>query len=117
MQLGTNVLANCAILFIWQNIGLNIHSTIVLMSSCLQVLVVSGIGQSLQDEASAFSDALYQTDWLVLSAENKKRLLLLMIGSNRAVDIRAGGTYELNLGLFAQVMKAGASLCAVLKAI
>lgn len=71
-----------------------------------------------------------------MSCKNKKGLLLLMTGSQRIVNIRAGGTYELNLGLFVQVrdfhislnflllnkkklfqiMKAGATLCAVMQA-
>lgn len=103
MQLGTNLLANCAILFILQTIGFDFRSISVFMGSSLQVGVASGIGQFLQDEANHFSDALYETRWLTLSRENKTRLLLLMTGSVRVVNVRAGGTYELNWALFAQV--------------
>lgn len=65
--------------------------------------MASAFGQLLQTEASHFCDALYETEWLEMSLANKKRLLMLMVGSKRVVNIRAGGTYELNLGLFAQV--------------
>lgn len=64
----------------------------------LDELIITLIGQ-----ASDFNDALFTTDWLDLSLENKKLLLLIMMGSSRKVNIRAGGTYELNLALFAQV--------------
>lgn len=103
MQLGTNVLANCAILFILQTIGFDVRSVSVLGTSTFQVFLVSFIGQLLQDEASEFGDALFETNWLAMSLENKKRLLMIMTGSKRAVNIRAGGTYELNLALFGQV--------------
>lgn len=103
VQLGTNLLANCANLYIIQAIGLDFQSGVILITSSLQVLMCSGFGQLLQDEAGDFGDALYTINWMVMSEENKKRLLLLLTGSERVVNIRAGGTYELNLALFAQV--------------
>lgn len=55
------------------------------------------------EQASDFNEAIYATNWNDLSRENKKLLIMLMLGSSRKVNIRAGGTYELNLALFAQV--------------
>lgn len=75
----------------------------VFCGSSSQVLVASALGQQLQDDASNFRDALYTSNWMNMSEKNKKRMLLLMVGSYRVVNIRAGGTYELNLALFAQV--------------
>lgn len=75
----------------------------MIVGSSIQVFVASFLGQLLQDEASDFEDALYDINWLDMDERNKKRLLLIMIGSKRKVNIRAGGTYELNLALFAQV--------------
>lgn len=57
----------------------------------------------LTSQAIAFRNTLFTIDWPSMSSANKKRLLLLMTGSSRVVNIRAGGTYELNLALFAQV--------------
>lgn len=54
-------------------------------------------------QARLFEEALYNTDWVNMTQESKKILLLIMSGSERKVNIRAGGTYELNLALFAQV--------------
>lgn len=54
-------------------------------------------------QARDYSDTLYQIDWLKLSIPNRKYLLLMMIGSHRKVNVRAGGAYELNLSLFLQV--------------
>lgn len=89
-------------------------------------------------QALDYSDTLYQIDWLKLSIPNRKYLLLMMIGSHRKVNVRAGGAYELNLSLFLQVsqgnikkrsisfptdpltfqiMKTTATMCAVLRAI
>lgn len=54
-------------------------------------------------QAHVFENSLYKTDWQGMEKGNKQILLLLMMGSQRKVNIRAGGTYELNLALFAQV--------------
>lgn len=103
LQLGSNVLINCTIIFNLQTMRLDYAGLIILFTSTSQVLFVSLIGQLLQDEAVAYGDALYEVDWLAMSPENKKRVLLLMIGSNRNVNIRAGYIAELNLGLFVRV--------------
>lgn len=103
VQLGTNVLGNCTIFYTLQTTGYDSDCVSILGVSTAQVFVVSAFGQLLQDEASDFGDTLYETNWLAMNTENKKRLLMLMTGSNRVVNIRAGGTYELNLTLFVQV--------------
>lgn len=58
----------------------------------------------LISQAQLFENALYEIDWINMTIENKKLLLIIMAGSQRMVTIRAGGTYELNLALFAQVI-------------
>lgn len=103
VQLGTCVLVNCLILHILKTIGYDFRSVSVIVCSSFQVLMTSVFGQLLQDESSAFGDALYGTNWLDMSLGNKKRVLMLMTGSRRVVHIRAGGTHELNLFLFAKV--------------
>lgn len=97
------MLGNCAVLLNLQTIGYDSSSVGILLVSTLQVFVVSLFGQLLQSEASRFSDALYETNWCVMCAANKKSLLMLMTGSKRVVNIRAGGTIELNLALFCRV--------------
>lgn len=52
-----------------------------------------------------------------MNLENRKYLLLMMTGSSRKVNVRAGGTYELNMALFLQVMKLTVTMCAVLLAV
>lgn len=69
----------------------------------MQVLIPCAFGQFLQSEAGFFNDALYEINWMDMTETNKKRVLMLITGSQRVVNIRAGGSYELNLGLFAQV--------------
>lgn len=107
VQLGTCVLVNCSILHILKTIGYDFRSVSVIVCSSFQVLMISAFGQLLQDEARAFGDALYGTNWLDMSLGNKKRVLMLMTGSSRVVHIRAGGTHELNLFLFAKVRVCG----------
>lgn len=68
-------------------------------------------------QARVFGDALYAIDWTNMTVENQKILLMLMTGSKRSVTIRAGGAYELNLFLFAQIMKTGATICAFMQAV
>lgn len=105
IQLGTNLFMNCSLLFILQMNGYDSNIVVILLSSSLQILIVSAFGQQLQTEASAFRDALYAIDWPNMSIDNRKRIRLLMSGSYHVVTVRAGGTYELNLALFAQVGK------------
>lgn len=126
VQLGNNLLCNCSILYILQVIGYDISSLSVLIVSVGQVLIACAFGQQLQNQvrslsnyifmwknslinsnpqANVFSECLYNTDWIHMTIDNKKRLLLVMIGSHRKVNIRAGGIYELNLALFVQVWK------------
>lgn len=94
---------NCSLLFILQAFGYDSNIFVILLSSSLQILIVSAFGQQLQDEATAFRNTLYTIDWPSMSIENRKRIRLLMTGSYRVVTVRAGETYELNLALFAQV--------------
>lgn len=98
---------NCSLLFILQAFGYDSNIFVILLSSSLQILIVSAFGQQLQDEAHAFRNTLYTIDWPGMSIENRKRIRLLMTGSYRVVTVRAGGTYELNLALFAQVRRNG----------
>lgn len=90
-------------MFILQTNGMDFLSVCVMIGSSLQVLINTGFGQFLQTEADNYNDALYETNWMDMTTENKKRILLLITGSQKVVNVRAGGTYELNLGLFAQV--------------
>lgn len=94
---------NCSLLYILQANGYNSNIFVILLSSSLQILIVSAFGQQLQNEATAFRNTLYTIDWPRMSIESRKRILLLMSGSSRVVTVRAGGAYELNLALFAQV--------------
>ena len=103
VQLGTNLFMNCSLLYILQTDGYDSNIFVILLSSSLQILIVSAFGQQLQDEAKAFRNSLYATDWPRMSIDNRKRIRLLMSGSYRVVTVRAGGAYELNLALFAQV--------------
>lgn len=95
----------------------------VLICSIAQVFIVCAFGQKFHDEVALlriqkigfncviyihfqtlnFSDALYNTDWLNMDTGTRKILLLLLTGSQRKVNIQAGGIFELNLALFAQV--------------
>lgn len=63
-------------------------------------------------QANDFKEALYNTDWVHMSPANKRTVLLLMLGSERKVNICAG-TYELNLALFAQVTENGSQKSAI----
>lgn len=101
--MGSNLLANCSVLFILQTNGMDFLSTCVFVGSSMQVLIPCAFGQFLQSEAGFFNDALYEINWMDMTETNKKRVLMLITGSQRVVNIRAGGSYELNLGLFAQV--------------
>lgn len=94
---------NCSLLYILQMNGYDSNIFVILLSSSLQILIVSAFGQQLQNEANVFRGTLYSVDWPNMSIDNRKRILLLMSGSYRGVTVRAGGTLELNLALFAQV--------------
>lgn len=138
-----------------QVIGYDIMCVSVYVASSSQVLIACVFGQMLQDEVSygililklkledffrplkarLFENSLYNTDWLNMTTDNRKYLLMLMKGTKKAVNIRAGNAVELNLTLFAsvshalsyglmgesnwfafQIMKSGVTLCAVMQA-
>lgn len=94
---------NCSLLFILQTNGYDSNIFVILLSSSLQILIVSAFGQQLQNEANAYRNTLYSVNWPAMSIDNRNRICLLLAGSFRVVTVRAGGTYELNLALFAQV--------------
>lgn len=103
IQIGTDLLGNCFILYILQMNGWDIASFSIIVVTCSQAFIACAFGEALQSEAGKFASSLYSTDWLNMSIRNRKMLLLLMLGSEKNLNIRAGGTYELNLALFAQV--------------
>lgn len=121
--MGNNLLINCCLIFVLRSLKIDVGSVFVWISSTMQVLIACTLGQKLQDEvtciifavidrnnymeillqAKIYSDTLYEIDWLNMTVENRKHLLLMIKGSHRKVNIQAGQTYELNLSLFLQV--------------
>lgn len=92
------------LLWMYQSGFFNWDSAAVMAALMSQLAISCAFGQLIQDEASAFETALYKVNWPNMSMENRRILLLLLMGSKRKVNIRAGEAYELNYALFAKVL-------------
>ncbi|XP_025163768.1 odorant receptor 22c-like isoform X1 [Harpegnathos saltator] len=86
------------------------------MGISLEVFVVCFVGEYLCIKSKSLGDAAYESLWYNMSPSHVKKLLLIIMRSQKQLTITAGGITNLSLESFTSIMKASASYMSVLKA-
>ncbi|XP_025163769.1 odorant receptor 13a-like isoform X2 [Harpegnathos saltator] len=92
-----------------------VFSFIALMQILGNTLVICFLGLVLMTSKS-LGDAAYESLWYNMSPSHVKKLLLIIMRSQKQLTITAGGITNLSLESFTSIMKASASYMSVLKA-
>ncbi|NP_001164459.1 odorant receptor 122 isoform X1 [Nasonia vitripennis] len=71
----------------------------------LQVLVYCWFGNELMLKSEAVTDAIYRSDWTMLSPQNRKSLQVMMICNKDGRTVSFGGQCSLTLETFVWILK------------
>nr|AQN78481.1 olfactory receptor 79 [Meteorus pulchricornis] len=79
--------------------------TILLMSFTFNIFLFCYIGDLLTEECRKVGDAVYMIDWLEMSGNNIRQLILILITAQNPITITAGKFIDLSLVNFCTVIR------------
>ncbi|KAK9737133.1 7tm Odorant receptor [Popillia japonica] len=86
-----------------------------IISVLIQILIFCVAGQVITDQSLSVADAAYASKWWVkFQPKLRKTILLIILRSQRPVEMTAGGVFALNFETFVAIMKATSSTLAFL---
>nr|CAI5865528.1 unnamed protein product [Callosobruchus analis] len=72
--------------------------------------------QAMMNEANAVRNTVYLCDWHVYS-EHQKYILIILMGSLKTIEIKAGGILRIDMEMFMMSCKTMVSYCMFLRTI
>ncbi|XP_076640936.1 odorant receptor 10-like isoform X8 [Halictus rubicundus] len=122
-QLLTNTLIICCLGFLFitalqveNGLPLILKSFLFYVVICLEIFVYCFAGEYLNTKSKMIVDAICETTWYDLQPTTSRRLVLLILKSQKGLPLTFGKFSSLSLQSFANIMKASASYMSVLLA-
>ncbi|XP_032669851.1 odorant receptor 13a-like [Odontomachus brunneus] len=120
-QILLNTIVICALGFLLmasdKEIGIGLLKTIFAYSAMvMEVFIFCFVGEYLSFKSKSLADAAYNSLWYNMIPNQSKKLLFVIMRSQKQLNITAGGMTNLSLETFTSIMKASASYVSVLYA-